>query len=47
MHQLGGGRVATPYPPKFFHWWDRQIMAIYEYPYAGIEFHGDLEMPIP
>ena len=47
MQHLGGGRVSIPYPPDFFHYWRRQIIAIDDYPYAGIEFCGDLDMPIP
>ena len=36
-----------PYPPDFFHWWRRQIIAIDYYPYERIDFCGDSEMPIP
>ena len=47
MHRLGGGRVANPYPAEFFPWWRRQLIFIDDYPYAGIDFHGDLDMPLP
>ena len=47
MHRLGGGRVANPYLEDFFPWWRRQIVAIEDYPYAGIEFWGDPDMPLP
>ena len=47
MRRLGGGRVANPYPTEFFLWWRRQIVAIDEYPYAGIDFWGDPDMPLP
>ena len=47
MHRLGGARVANPYPTQFFPWWWRQIITIDDYPYAGIYFHGDLDMPLP
>ena len=47
MHRLGGGRVANPYPTDLFPWWQRQIVTIDDYPYAGIDFHGDLDMPLP
>ena len=47
MHRLGGGRVANPYLTEFFPWWQRQLIAIDDYPYAGIEFCGDLDMPLP
>ena len=47
MRRLGGGRVDKPYPTDFFTWWQRQIIAIDEYPYVGIDFCGDLDMPLP
>ena len=47
MHRLGGGRVANPYPAEFFSWWRRQIVTIDDYPYAGIDFWGDPDMPLP
>ena len=47
MRRLGGGRVANPYPADFFPWWRRQIVAIDDYPYAGIGFRGDPDMPLP
>ena len=47
MHRLGGGRVSNAYPADFFPWWWRQIVAIDEYPYAGIDFRGDPDMPLP
>ena len=47
MHRLGGGRVANPYPANLFPWWRRQIIAIDDYPYAGIDFRRDLGMPLP
>ena len=47
MHILGGGRVANPNPTEFFPWWQRQIIAIEDYPYAGIDFLGAPDMPLP
>ena len=47
MRRLGGGRVANPYPMDFFSCWRRKIIAIDDYPYAGIDFHGDPNMPLP
>ena len=47
MCRLGGGRVANPYLADFFPWWWRQIIAIDDYPYAKIDFYGDLDMPLP
>ena len=47
MCRLGGGRVANPYPTKLFPWWRRQIVAIDDYPYVGIDFRGDPDIPLP
>ena len=48
MCRLEGGRVAyNPYPVEFFPWRWRQIVAIEDYPYAGIDFHRDPNMPLP
>ena len=47
MHRLGGSRVANSYPADFFQWWWRQIITIDDYPYVGIDFHEDLDMPLP
>ena len=47
MRRLGGGRVANPYLTDFFPWWQRQIITIYDYPYTGIDFRGDLDMLLP
>ena len=47
MSKLGGRRVANPYPAEFFPWWWRQLITIDDYPYAGIDFSGDLDMPLP
>ena len=47
MRRLGRGRVSNPYPADFFPWWQRQIIAIDGYPYAGIDFCGDADMPLP
>jgi hypothetical protein len=47
MRQKGGGRVVTPYNDDFFFWWGRQIIALDDYPYARIDFRGDLDMLLP
>ena len=47
MHIMGGGRVANPYPEEFFPWWQRHIIAIDDYPYAGIDFYDGPDMPLP
>ena len=47
MRRLGVGRVANPYVADFIPWWWRYIIAIDDYPYAGIDFWGDPDMPLP
>ena len=39
--------MANPYPRDFFLKSLRNIIIIDDYPYKGIEFHGDPYMPIP
>jgi hypothetical protein len=46
MRQQGGGRVPTPYNDGFFYWWRRQVIALDDYPYTGINFRGDPDMPL-
>jgi hypothetical protein len=43
----GGGRTIEAFDDKFFDWWARQIPAIEDYPYAGINFSRDPDMPVP
>jgi hypothetical protein len=47
MRWLGGGRVPTPYNDELFFWWRRQVIAIDDYPYVGIDYRGDPDMPRP
>jgi len=47
MRRLGGGRVPTPDNNEFFFWWRRQVVALDDYAYIGINFRGDLDMPLP
>jgi hypothetical protein len=47
MRRQGGGRVSTPYNDDFFFWWRRQVISLDDYPYAGIDFRGDPDMPLP
>jgi hypothetical protein len=47
MRWQGGGRVVTPYNDDVFFWWRRQIIALDDYPYVGIDFIGDPDMLLP
>ena len=43
----GGGRTIEAFDDKFFAWFSRQIPVIENYPYAGIDFSIDPEIPVP
>jgi hypothetical protein len=47
MQWLGGGSMPTPYNNELFHWRRRHIIDINDYPYEGIDYRGDCDMPIP
>jgi hypothetical protein len=47
LPQQGGGRTVESFDDEFFAWLSRQIPAIEDYPYAGIEFSRDPEIPVP
>jgi hypothetical protein len=39
--------VQEAFDDKFFDWWAHQIPAIEDYPYTGISFLRDPDMPMP
>jgi hypothetical protein len=39
--------VPTPYNDELFFWWHRQVIAIDDYPYGGIKYTHNLNMPFP
>jgi hypothetical protein len=47
MPLQGAGGVRESYDDEFFDWWRRQIPTIEDYPYAGISFLRDPDMPMP
>ena len=47
MARTGGGRVKRKYDARFFHWLDDQILMIEDYAYAGTDFRGDPDLPLP
>jgi hypothetical protein len=47
LPRQGGGRTIEAFDDKFFSWWVRQIPAIEDYPYVGINFSRDPEMLVP
>ena len=45
MKRLGGGEVPrTTFDDEFFLWWEQQIIAVEDYPYAGMDFQRDLDL---
>jgi hypothetical protein len=47
LPRQGGGRTIEVFNDKFFDWWAREILVIKDYPYAGINFLRDPDMPVP
>jgi hypothetical protein len=47
LPRQGAGRVQEAFDDKFFDWWAHQIPVIEDYPYAGISFLRDPDMPMP
>ena len=48
MKRLGGGEVPrNAFDDDFFAWWEQQIIAIDDYPYAGLDFRGDPDLVLP
>jgi hypothetical protein len=47
LPRQGGGRTVESFNDDFFAWLSRQIPMIEDYPYAGIDFSRDPEMPVP
>jgi len=48
MKHLGGADIPrTAFDDDFFSWWDQQIIAIDDYPYAGLDFRGDPDLVLP
>ena len=44
-YRLGGG-LTQHYDEEFFNWWARVTFCIEEYCYAGMDFHGDPDLPL-
>ena len=41
------GQSLISFTPTFYEWFDRQDMAIAEYPYSRMDFHGDPNLMSP
>ena len=42
-----GAHSTIVFTPTFFEWFNRQAMTFTEYPYSGMDFHGDPDLPLP
>lgn len=40
------GQSLISFSSTFFEWFNRQEMAFVEYPYAGMDFHGDPDLAL-
>ena len=47
MIREGGGRVGCFFTEELLEKWRQLTVVIEEYPYADMDYHGDLEMPRP
>ena len=47
MARTSGGRAKVKFEATFFCWLCDQILMIEDYAFVGIEFRGDLDLPLP
>ena len=47
LRQGGGDTVHSVYDDDFYIWWERQLPAIEQFPYAGMDFRGDPDLVLP
>ena len=43
----GGDVVQSMYDDDFYTWWERQVPALEQFPYAGLDFRGDPDLVLP
>ena len=43
----GGGAVGWVFRPDFFAHWDHMPLYIDDYPYSGMSYWGDTDLPLP
>lgn len=46
-HHRGGDGPTIWYTPDFFKWMENKIIMIEDFPYTGMDYTGDLDMPFP
>jgi len=47
LPRQGGRRTIEAFNETFFDWWAQNISVIKDYPYVGINFSKDPDMPVP
>ena len=48
MKRMGGSEVPrTTWDDEFLQWWAEQVIAVEDYPYAGMDFWGDPDLVLP
>ena len=47
LRQGGGGSVHSVYDDEFYFWWERQLPALEQFPYDGLDFRGDIDLVLP
>ena len=47
LRQGGGDTVHSVYDDDFYIWWERQLPALEQFPYAGVDFRGDPDLVLP
>ena len=47
LREGGGGSVQSVYDVDFYFWWERQLPALEQFPYAGLDFRGDTDLVLP
>lgn len=46
-HHLDEGSEVVRFPLEYFCWLNNQLFVIQDFPYAGMDYHGDLDMTLP
>ena len=39
--------MQSVYNDDFYFWWERQLLALEQFPYAGMDFRGDPDLVLP
>ena len=43
----GGGSVQSVYDDDLYFWWEQQLPALEQFPYARLDFRGDTDLVLP